>query len=154
MDNGDVLPDLDKPVTFLGATPMEWAIGFAMFIIISSFAPDKMIGRMVPFMLVGWFVTTYTVASLRKIFPDEEKGMRNYFSTMAGIPPVGIPAPAILQPIWSATLVKDLSEKTEFMQIGLQHMFPIHEENFKATDDSMYVEKDADDERKKKIEND
>jgi len=140
MDNGEVLPDLDKPITFLGATPVEWAIGFAMFIIISSFAPDKQVGRMIPFMLVGWLLTTYTVASLRKIFPDQEKGMRNYFSAMAGIPPMGIPAPAVLQPIWSATLVKELPEKTEFMQIGLQHMFPIHEEDFKVPDDSMYIE--------------
>ena len=140
MDNGDVLPDLDKPVTFLGATVIEWGIGFAMFIIVSAFAPDKQVGRMLPFMLIGSIMTTYTVASLRKIFPDQEKGMRNYFSALIGIPPIGIPAPAVLQPIWSATLVKELPKNTEFMQIGLQRLFPIHEEDFKVPDDSAYVE--------------
>ena len=140
MDNGDVLPDLDKPWTFVGATAMEWLIGFAMFVIVSAFAPDGRYGTMVPFMILGWISTTYTIASLRKIFPDQEKGMRNYFSTMAGIPPIGIPAPAILQPVWSATLVKDLPEKTEFMQIGLQHFFHIHQEYLKEPDDSMYIE--------------
>ena len=150
MDNGDVLPDLDKPWTFVGATAMEWIIGFSMFVIVSTFAPNGEYGAMVPFMVAGWVATTYTIASMRKIFPDQEKGMRNYFSTMAGVPPMGIPAPAILQPVWSATLVKELPENSEFMQIGLQHLFPVHEEDFNAPDDSMYIETDADKDNERK----
>ena len=78
-DNGDVLPGLDDQWEFLGATVKEWMIGFSMFIVISVLAPDGRVGTMIPFMVIGWVATSYTFASLRKIFPDQEKGIRNYF---------------------------------------------------------------------------
>ncbi|MDR2338345.1 MAG: hypothetical protein LBE20_06875 [Deltaproteobacteria bacterium] len=146
-DNGEVLPDLDKPWTFVGATAPEWLIGFSVFVLISVFAPNGMVGRMLPFMIGGWVTTTYTLGSLRRLFPDGEKGMRNYFTTLVGIPPMNIPAPASLQPIWSATLVKELPKRSDFMQIGLHLVFPIHKVELEEPDDSLYLE----DEGKKEI---
>jgi hypothetical protein len=139
-DNGEVLPDLDKPWMFVGATMSEWMIGFSVFVLISVFAPHGMVGRMLPFMILGWVTTTYTLGSLRRIFPDGEKGMRNYFTSLVGLPPPGIPAPASLQPVWSATLLKELPKDSDFMQIGLHLVFPIHQVDIEEPDDSLYME--------------
>ncbi len=149
-DNGEVLPDLDKPWTFLGATMTEWIIGFAVFVLISVFAQSGHVGRMIPFMLLGWVFTTYTLGSMRRLFPDGEKGLRNHFSTLIGVPPIGIPTPSKLQPVWSATPVKKLrplwskvyQKECDFIDIGLDKIFPIHQAYLEEPDDSQYIDTD------------
>ncbi len=124
-DNGEVLQGLDEKWTFMGANAMEWACGLVVFILISLFADSP--ARAMPFMLLGWVLTTTTLAGLRRSFPDQERGVRNAVATACGFPPPGIPAPSSLQPIWSGAPVKQLSESSDFVQLGFDKMFPSFE---------------------------
>jgi hypothetical protein len=77
-----------------------------------------------PFMLMAWIGTTVSVAGLRRTFPDEHRGIRNVVLTACGFPPPGIPAPAALQPVWSACPVRALDGNSRFMKLGLDELFP------------------------------
>ncbi len=121
-DDGEVLQGLDEPWTFFGANGMEWAVGLVVFLLIGSFARTPV--SAMPIMLVGWITTTYTLASTRKIYPDEQRGVRNAVMTACGFPPPGIPAPASLQPFWSPAPVRELNPQSKFVIIGLDRMFP------------------------------
>lgn len=121
-DNGEVLQGLNERWTFIGANVIEWACGLVVFMIISLFAETP--GRAMPFMLVGWVLTTTSLASLRSSFPDEERGVRNALCAACGFPPVGIPAPASLQPVWSASPVRSLPETSNFVQLDLDLLHP------------------------------
>lgn len=124
-DDGEVLQGLDENWTFMGANAMEWATGLVVFLLISLFADSP--ARAMPFMLAGWVLTTTTLASLRRSFPDQERGVRNAVSTSCGFPPPGIPAPAILQPVWSGCPVKKIRTTSRFQKLGLDRMFPSFE---------------------------
>ena len=97
MDNGEVLQGLNAKWTFLGATLMEWSSGVVMFMIISLFSDSPVKGM--PFMLAGLLLTSFMMASLRRAYPDEERGVRNALMSACGIRPQDIPAPAALQPV-------------------------------------------------------
>lgn len=117
VDSGHVIPGLNESWTLLGAKASEWMSGFIAFMLAYSFF-DKPL-RYMPFLL-GMFVgTAVGLAALRRRFPDEEKGMRNYAAMMIGIQPPGIPAPAYMQPLWSGAPLRSLGEDREFMQLGL-----------------------------------
>jgi hypothetical protein len=121
-DDGEVLQGLNERWTFMGANAMEWACGLVVFLMISLFAATP--GRAMPFMLIGWVLTTTSLASLRRSFPDEERGVRNAICAAAGVPPMGIPAPASLQPVWSQCPIRDLPENCKFKKLGLDLLFP------------------------------
>ncbi len=120
-DNGEVLQGLNERWTFMGANAMEWACGLVAFMFISMFAATP--ARAMPFMLLGFVVTTTSLASLRKSFPDEERGVRNAISAACGFPPLGIPAPSSLQPIWSACPAEELPKTSKYIQLGFDQMF-------------------------------
>ena len=73
-DDGEVLQGLDEPWTFFGANGMEWAVGLVVFLLIGSFARTPV--SAMPIMLVVWETTTSTLASTRKIYPDEQRRMQ------------------------------------------------------------------------------
>lgn len=125
IDNGEVLPGLNENWTFLGANAMEWVSGFMMFLIISLFGATP--ARSMPFMIGGWIGTTVIMASIRKNFPDEERGVRNALLTTCGLPPPGIPAPAKLQPIWSGCPMRSVPEQSKFAQYGFGQILPSFE---------------------------
>lgn len=128
-DDGEVLQGLDENWTFMGANAMEWACGLVVFLLISLFADSP--ARAMPFMLLGWILTTTTLAGLRRSFPDQERGVRNAVSTACGFPPPGIPAPSRLQPIWSGCPVRKVDEKSKFVELGLDKMFPSFERDLR-----------------------
>ena len=127
-DNGEVLQGLDEKWTFMGANAMEWACGLVVFLLISLFADSP--ARAMPFRLLGWILTTTTLAALRRSFPDQERGVRNAVATACGFPPPGIPAPSSLQPVWSGCPVRSLGESSKLVELGLDEMFPSFERQF------------------------
>ena len=117
IDNGHVIPGLNESWTLLGAKASEWMSGLVAFMLVYNL-PDKPL-RYMPVLLGVFVATAVGMAALRRRFPDEEKGMRNYAAMMIGIQPPGIPAPAYMQPIWSGAPLRALPEESEFMQLGL-----------------------------------
>lgn len=132
-DNGEVLQGLDENWTFMGANAMEWACGLVIFLLISLFADSP--ARAMPFMLLGWILTTTTLASLRKSFPDEERGVRNAVASSCGFPPPGIPAPASMQPVWSGAPARELDPSSRFVELGLDKMLPSFQRQFEEAED-------------------
>lgn len=131
-DNGEVLPGLNESWTFMGANALEWASGLMVFVLLSLLGRSA--ATMMPLMLAGWVGTTVGLASIRRVFPDEERGLRNYLSTICGVCPIGLPAPSRLQPIWSGCPLQKLEDTTRFARLGLSQMFPSHEERLKPED--------------------
>jgi hypothetical protein len=131
-DDGEVLQGLDENWTFMGANAMEWACGLVVFLLISLFADSP--ARAMPFMLLGWILTTTTLASLRRSFPDEERGVRNAVATACGFPPPGIPLPSCLQPVWSGAPAKKINPNTKFVEYGFDKMFPSFERQFEEAE--------------------
>ena len=126
-DNGEVLQGLNEPWTFVGANVSEWLSGLMMFFVISVFSDSP--AKIMPLMLIGWLSTTVTLATIRRMFPDEERGVRNAMLTACGVPPPGIPLPASLQPVWSQCPTRELSEKSKFQLIGLDTLYRSFERN-------------------------
>lgn len=124
-DDGEVLPGLNESWNFMGANAMEWAAGLVVFLMISLFADSP--ARAMPFMLAGWILTTVSLASMRRSFPDEERGVRNAIAASCGFHPPGIPAPAVLQPTWSHAPIRKMNPNTKFMKYGFDRMFPTNE---------------------------
>ena len=127
-DDGEVLQGLDENWTFMGANSMEWACGLVVFLLISLFAESP--ARAMPFMLLGWVLTTTSLAAMRRSFPDQERGVRNAVATACGFPPPGIPAPSSLQPIWSGAPLRELPDSCRFKQLGLDQAFPSFERQY------------------------
>lgn len=117
MDSGDVIPCLNEDWTFAGCKLMEWMAGLMMALLAST-AVDKPANAM-PFLVLIMIGSTLVIATLRKRFPDEERGVRNLAMVSLGFEPVGIPAPSKLQPVWSGAPVRQLSEKSLFRQLEL-----------------------------------
>ena len=120
-DGGEVLQGLEEEWTFMGANLMEWASGMMVFLIIGSVSSSTV--RAMPFMIVGFISTAMTLASLRKIYPDEHRGVRNMLTSSLGFPPMDIPLPASLQPVWSSSPIRELPEKCAFVKLGLEEVF-------------------------------
>ena len=57
------------------------------------------------------------------MFPDEERGVRNAMMTAFGFTPLGIPAPARLQPFWSGAPLRKLPEDWKFSRCHLDVLF-------------------------------
>ncbi|MBL7663146.1 hypothetical protein JNK13_10390 [bacterium] len=121
-DDGEVIQGLDDRWSFGGANAVEWAVGVVVFVIIGSLARTP--ASAMPLMLFGWIGTTATLASIRKMFPDEERGVRNAALTAIGIRPQGIPAPARIQPVWSPCPLRRVHPSSKFSRLGLESIFP------------------------------
>jgi len=123
MDNGEVIPGLNEGWTLAGAKPGEWIAGFMMLIIGSEVIFTDKITRAMPGLLMLWVGTTFGLAALRKLYPDEERGIRNHVMVLCGFPPPGIPTPSALQPVWSGFPIKRLPESKLFTKLGLERLF-------------------------------
>ena len=132
-DDGEVLQGLDEDWTFMGANAMEWACGLVVFVLISLFADSP--ARAMPFMLLGWVLTTTTLAAMRRGFPDQERGVRNAVCVACGFPPPGIPAPSVLQPVWSGCPAREVRPGTKFVQLGLDKMYPSFQRQYTDADE-------------------
>ncbi len=117
----------------MGANAMEWACGLVVFVLISLFADSP--ARAMPFMLLGWILTTTTLAAMRRSFPDQERGVRNAVCVSCGFPPPGIPAPSGMQPVWSGCPMREVSENSKFAQLGLGQMFPSFKRQYTDADE-------------------
>lgn len=128
MDNGEVIPGLNEDWTLGGAKLGEWVAGFMMFIVCSELFFEN-IARSMPQLLVIWVVTTFSMAAMRRSFPDEERGIRNSAMTALGLPPPGIPIPAALQPYWSGAPMRVLPRERWYSRLRLFEVFEAEEED-------------------------
>lgn len=60
---------LEKKKTFMLATPLEWMMGGAVFLLIAALANSP--ARMMPFMMLGFIVTTFGLAYYRILFKEK-----------------------------------------------------------------------------------
>ncbi|MCB0336184.1 MAG: hypothetical protein KDD62_07755 [Bdellovibrionales bacterium] len=118
MDDGYVIPGLNENWTFAGAKPMEWASGLVAMILVNEFFVSNM-GRSMPLLLMVLVLVPIGLATLRKAYPDEERGLRNHLMSILGVAPPDIPPPALLQPTWSGLPMREMPEARLFMQLGL-----------------------------------
>jgi len=128
MDDGYEIPALNENWTFAGATPMEWVCGLAAGVVFTELFISNM-GRYMPLILMVVICVPILLATLRKTYPDEERGLRNHLMSLLGAAPPDIPKPSMLQPIWSGSPVAEIPEKKEFKQLALEQVFPRTEEN-------------------------
>jgi hypothetical protein len=126
MDDGHVIPALNEDWTFAGAKLMEWMAGLTMAFMAST-AVEKPAVWM-PFLVLLMIGTTLSLATLRKRFPDEERGVRNLLMTTCGFAPPGIPTPAKLQPRWSGGRISTLKRNSLYMQLDLDEMIMMAQE--------------------------
>ncbi|NMC63319.1 MAG: hypothetical protein GYA55_09150 [SAR324 cluster bacterium] len=122
MDNGEEIPCLNESWTFAGAKATEWIAGLAGMMIFTEVAGANA-ARSMPLLLTVWVLTTFGLAILRRQFPDEERGVRNYFLDALGFAPPGIPKPASIQPYWSGAPMKFLKDDTWFKKLDLDRIF-------------------------------
>lgn len=117
MDDGHVIPSLNEDWTFASAKAMEWMAGVTTAFLVSS-AFEKPAHFMPLLILVAIGVTLF-LATLRKKFPDEERGVMHLCMTTCGFAPPGIPTPARLQPRWSGGRISTLKPTCMYMQLEL-----------------------------------
>lgn len=127
MDNGEELSMLNEPWAFLGVRLNEWIIGFMVMILILGITGAKGPGIM-PVVVGAGVACAVIAATLRSRFPDEERGLRNYFMLKLGFTPPGIPTPSELQPYWSAAPISELKPTTRYAELGLDEIF-LHDED-------------------------
>ena len=121
MDSGHVIPGLNEDWTLLGAKLNEWVCGAMAFLMCSELFEKP--ARAMPLLILILVGVSVGLSILRKKFPDEEKGMRNYAFMLVGINPPGIPRPAAMQPHWSGVPIGGLHAESEYMQLGLDRLF-------------------------------
>lgn len=127
MDNGEEIQALNESWTLAGAKLGEWISGLVMCMV-SSEAFNVKGGTSAPFFGIVLLGTTLGLAAVRRRFPDEERGVRNFCMVGLGFAPPGIPTPATLQPQWSGAPVRELPEKGYFRQLKLEALFPLQDE--------------------------
>lgn len=125
MDNGEVIPGLNEDWTFAGATIFEWMSGFVALVLASSFFNKP--AQYGPLLIGIMITTTLTLATNRRRYPDDVRGLRNAVMSSIGFEPPDIPAPAALQPYWSGAPLKGLADDTDYIQLGLDKVFEIEE---------------------------
>ena len=121
MDNGEVIPGLNEDWTFAGAKMLEWMAGMVMLLLSTEFTAKP--AKQAPVLVCIMIGTALGLALTRRSFPDEERGMRNACMTALGFCPPGIPAPAMLQPVWSGAPLRGLRKESQFIKLGLENIF-------------------------------
>lgn len=122
MDDGYVIPGLNEDWTLGGAKLFEWIAGLCMSLVFSEIFLTKM-ARQMPMLGAILLGTTFGLAALRRSFPDEERGVRNFCMVAMGICPPNLPAPSSLQPIWSGSPIRALNEQSNYTALGLEQLF-------------------------------
>lgn len=138
MDNGEVIPGLNEDWTFAGAKMFEWIAGFMMLLLATEFLVDKP-AKAAPLLVCIMIGTTLGMATLRRSFPDEERGVRNYMCALMGFAPPGIPAPSMVQPIWSGAPMRKMDNLKAFMALELNLVFEKPKDEEDETDDNQLV---------------
>ena len=123
MDSGEVIPGLNEDWTMAGAKLMEWMSGFIMLICAQELFFKGSPSKAMPILMLIWIGTTFGLAALRKQFPDEERGLANKVMAAVGMNPPGIPAPSVIQPVWSGCPLRELPEESEFRYLDLDKVF-------------------------------
>lgn len=122
MDNGEVIPNLDKPWEFLMARVHEWLCGMVFALLCNEILFSSTSNSM-PFIFGIMVLSTYGMACARLKFADGTNGCINWCSTKMGFVPRNIPAPSELQPVWSGAPIRKLKDDTLFMQLGFDEFF-------------------------------
>lgn len=122
MDDGEELAMLNEPWTFLGMKLNELISGSMVMMLILALTQTKSPAIM-PLVLIAGIASSMIAATLRRRYPDEERGVRNYFMVKMGFTPPGIPAPSELQPYWSGSPIRELKTTTRFIELGLDEIF-------------------------------
>jgi hypothetical protein len=117
MDDGHVIPGLNEDWTFAGAKLMEWMAGVTAAFLCSMLFERP--AHFMPYLILVAIGSALLLASLRKKFPDQERGVRNLLMTACGFSPPGIPTPAKLQPRWSGGRISSPTSSCMYMQLGL-----------------------------------
>jgi len=120
MDDGHVIPALNEEWTFAGAKIMEWIAGVVSAFLVST-AVEKP-AHWMPLLVLIMIGSTLMLSTLRRRFPDEERGVANLFMTGLGFAPPGIPIPAKLQPRWSGGRISTLKKNSMYMQLELDEV--------------------------------
>lgn len=118
MDDGQVIPGLNEEWSFAGAKLMEWMTGVTTAFLVSSLIEKP--ATAMPLLVIVLIGTTLFLSNLRKRFPDEERGVMNLAMTSLGFQPIGIPAPAKLQPRWSGGRITKPSDKCLLVELQLE----------------------------------
>lgn len=126
MDDGHVIPALNEDWSFAGAKLMEWMVGVMTAFLCSNLFEKP--AHYMPLLVLIMIGTTLCLASLRKQFPDEERGVMNLFMTTCGFAPIGIPAPARLQPRWSGGRISSPKGACLYVQLGLEAVLEMVQE--------------------------
>ena len=138
MDDGRVIPGLNENWTFCGAKPMEWACGLvATMLFTELFLPKANWGHYMPLIIIVLVGVPILLANTRKLYPDEERGLRNHMMSLVGISPVDIPTPANLQPLWSGAPYEDLRDvkpNCKYFKLQLDKIF-VNENKFKEAEE-------------------
>lgn len=130
MDSGEVIPGLDEGWTFAGARPMEWGSGLVLGMCAQELLFTGSPASTMPYFIGIIVGTALLLKSLRKAFPDEERGVANYCMAQLGVEPPSIPPPAQLQPLWSGSPLQAISPKKEYVELGLNDIFQhIHDDD-------------------------
>lgn len=126
MDDGEVIPGLNEPWTFAGATAVEWGSGMVMLMVTSELSHLNP-ARNMPILIAVIVGTALLMAQARRSFPDEQIGLRNFLMVSMGLKPPGIPAPAQLQPIWSGCPLRTMNPMREFAELDLDKVLEVPE---------------------------
>ncbi len=121
-DSGEVIPNLDKPWEFLMARLHEWIAGMIIGLITNELFFTSPSTSM-PFIISIMVLSTYGIAMARLKFPDGTRGLVNWCSVQMGIPPIGIPLPSVMQPVWSGAPARRVDQRSLFAQLGFEEFF-------------------------------
>ncbi len=125
MDSGDEIPALNESWTLAGAKVGEWMAGFMTCLVVIELFHIRT-ARYSPVLAMVLLGTTILLATLRRLYPDEEKGMMNAAMVNCGFAPPGIPTPAQLQPLWSGGRVTSLPKTSYFEDLKLDAVIHNH----------------------------
>jgi len=122
MDNGEVIPNLDKPWEFLMARLHEWLSGMIFALIVNEILFTNTANAM-PLIVSIMILSTYSLAMARLKFADGTRGFVNWCTVQMGVPPIGIPLPSALQPVWSGAPVRKLNTLSLYIDLGFDEFF-------------------------------
>lgn len=121
-DSGEVIPGLNEGWTLLGAKITEWMSGFLMAMMFHGVTYISIM-QFLPVYVIIFFGVTFFLASVRRQFPDEERGVANLTLTRLGFQSPFIPPPASIQPYWSGAPIHEIPEDTDYMFLDLDQVF-------------------------------